>query len=214
MSAEPPDAFSVKEPTAIKEHTCCECRGTIRIGEKYHLFSGVWDGEAYTFKTCAECEQLRNDICATIRDRDEYPPFQHLYEHVFESRDTQWVSRFMDTRRKRNSPESPNGWMEKREKELKAPPPKKEEPKTMNIKCIVAATNSNGDPDLFFVIVSCTQEQQEEGEHYEVAKGAAEKQGYEPYLAYDENDSAGRAMLPLFAWESASVVEIPPKPKD
>ena len=113
---EQPQAYTIKEPTAKKEHRCCECRGIIQAGEKYHLFSGVWDGSGATFKTCAECEQLRSDVAATVH-RDEYPAFGELYEYVFES-DPDWVKRFMDTRRKRNAPESPRGWMERREKEM------------------------------------------------------------------------------------------------
>ena len=76
----------------------------------------------------------------------------------------------------------------------------------LTIHCIVAASNSNGDPDLFFVKVRCTQEQYDNGAHYVRAKAAAESAGYEPFLAYDEQDSAGRAMLPLFEWKTASTV--------
>jgi hypothetical protein len=115
-----PKVYSTSTPKARKEHKCCECRGTISVGETYHIFSGIWDSAA-TFKTCAECEQLRSDITRTIRDLDDYPAFTSLYEYVFESENADWIKRFMDTRRKRNSPESPRGWMEKREKEMTNP---------------------------------------------------------------------------------------------
>ena len=76
------------------------------------------------------------------------------------------------------------------------------------IKCIVSCINSNGESDLYFCIVRGSASDIEDGEHYSVAKTQCEKDGYEAFLAYDENDSAGSAMLPLFNWESATVVEL------
>lgn len=78
----------------------------------------------------------------------------------------------------------------------------------MKIKCIVAATNSNGDPDLYFVIVKATRTQIDKGQHYSAAQAYAERAGYEPALCYDEECSAGKAMLPLFQWETATVLDI------
>jgi hypothetical protein len=117
-----PKVYSTSTPKSRKEHKCCECRGTISVGETYHVFSGIWDSAA-TFKTCTECEKLRLDMVKTILDRDDYPAFADLYEYVFESENADWIKRFMDTRRKRNAPESPRGWMEKREKEMTNPQP-------------------------------------------------------------------------------------------
>lgn len=76
------------------------------------------------------------------------------------------------------------------------------------LRCVVAATNSNGEPDLYFIKIHCTEEQYDRGEHYIAAKQAAEDEGYESFLAYDENDPGGEAMLPLFTWDSASVISI------
>jgi hypothetical protein len=87
------------------------------------------------------------------------------------------------------------------------------------IRCIVAAVDSNGSPDFYFVKVSATQEQYDNGDHYDRAKEAAEDNGYEPRLAYDEHDAAGRAMLAQFEWDTASTVtvgeegEVAPEPK-
>ncbi len=78
----------------------------------------------------------------------------------------------------------------------------------MIIKCIVACLNSNGERDLYFVKIKCTEEQYNLGQHYEEAQTSAEEEGYDPALVFDENDPGGRAMLPLFAWESASVLEV------
>lgn len=74
------------------------------------------------------------------------------------------------------------------------------------IRCVIAATNLNGDPDLFFVLVDATQDDIDSGRHYEAATRKAEDEGYETSLSFDEDDSAGAAMMPLFDWESASVV--------
>ena len=78
----------------------------------------------------------------------------------------------------------------------------------MILRCVVAAINAAGEPDLFFVKVECTDEQYNDGEHYVAAKRAAEDDGYEPVLAYDEDDPAGSAMMSLFVWKSASTVEV------
>jgi len=43
---------------------------------------------------------------------------------------------------------------------------------------------------------------------YVAAKVAAENEGYEAMLAYDEYDAAGKAMLGLFDWDSSSIVNI------
>lgn len=68
------------------------------------------------------------------------------------------------------------------------------------IKVVVAVTDSNGRPDFWSCIVTCTEEQQNRGEHYDAAEDAAAEVGYEPYLSYDETDP-GFAMLKV-AWES------------
>ena len=77
-----------------------------------------------------------------------------------------------------------------------------------NIKCIVSCINSNGESDLYFCIVTADESDIEDGEHYSVAKTQCEKEGYEAFLVYDENDSAGRAMLPLFQWDTATIIGI------
>ena len=59
---ERPETLRETTPVARKVHTCCECGGAIQQGEKYHNTWGVWDGEQYTFKTCAECNEIRLEI--------------------------------------------------------------------------------------------------------------------------------------------------------
>jgi len=75
---------------------------------------------------------------------------------------------------------------------------------TITINCIVAAHNANGEPDLYFCRVRCTEQQYEAGDHYDRAKRAALDEGYgSTAVVFDQYDSAGRAMSGLFAWESA-----------
>lgn len=70
---------------------------------------------------------------------------------------------------------------------------------------VVAATNANGEPDFFFTGVTCSRTQYQNGEHYDFAKEIAKESGYEsPMVAYDEFNSAGKAMMPLFTWGSCS----------
>jgi hypothetical protein len=77
------------------------------------------------------------------------------------------------------------------------------------IKCIVAGTNANGESDLFFCKVNCTPNQWNNDAHLNTAKNLAIQEGYElPLIAFDEFDDAGRAMLSLFIWETATVVEV------
>lgn len=54
-----PSALWERKPKAKKRHRCDECRGWIEAGEIYTATRGVWDGEAMSFKTCAECDELR-----------------------------------------------------------------------------------------------------------------------------------------------------------
>ena len=73
------------------------------------------------------------------------------------------------------------------------------------IKCIVASYNANGEPDLYFCQVLCTQEQFDNGDHYDCAIKCAKDNGYEgDGIAFDEFDNAGKTMLGLFCWESLS----------
>lgn len=78
----------------------------------------------------------------------------------------------------------------------------------IEVRCIVSARNAGGEPDLFFVKVIANGDQLDDGQHYEAAKLKCLEEGYEPHLAYDELDSAGKSMLDLFEWDTASTVNI------
>lgn len=41
---------------ARQTHVCGECRRTIVRGEKYHFYTGKWEGEVVTYKWCLHCQ--------------------------------------------------------------------------------------------------------------------------------------------------------------
>lgn len=79
--SEYPDCYGHKERTARKAHRCCECHGTIQLGEKYHYHHGVWDGEAASYKVCVDCEALRTDLDLGHECCDR-PPLEGLEEAI------------------------------------------------------------------------------------------------------------------------------------
>lgn len=60
---DPASVYHEKIRKARKEHICCECRETIKPGEKYEHVSGCWDGSWSTYKTCLVCLNIRKDLC-------------------------------------------------------------------------------------------------------------------------------------------------------
>lgn len=45
---------------ARKQHTCCECGGSIEPEQQYRLVSGSWDGCMDSYKQCLPCVDARN----------------------------------------------------------------------------------------------------------------------------------------------------------
>lgn len=76
------------------------------------------------------------------------------------------------------------------------------------IKMIVAAVNAGGEPDFFFCKVNCNESEIDDGEHYEAARALADEEGFETRLVFDEMDSGGRAILDVFEWNSATVIDL------
>lgn len=64
MDYEGPSVFSAKVVKARKTHTCGECGETIQPGECYEVYSGCWEGEWNTHKTCSSCKAIRDDLCS------------------------------------------------------------------------------------------------------------------------------------------------------
>lgn len=45
---------------AKKPHKCIECRKTISPGETYYYTTGKWDGNIEVYKTCFDCQSVKN----------------------------------------------------------------------------------------------------------------------------------------------------------
>lgn len=78
----------------------------------------------------------------------------------------------------------------------------------IDYKCAVAVTNSNGEPDLWFVKVRCTEEQFEVGDHYEAAAAHADENGCDSSSIIYDKDCPANEILNLFKWETASIVDL------
>ena len=55
---DPPTVCDTREVKAKKTHKCSECRGAILPGETYRKTWGIWEGDAHTYKRCADCSEL------------------------------------------------------------------------------------------------------------------------------------------------------------
>jgi hypothetical protein len=75
---------------ARKQHWCCECPVPIAVGESYHIFSGVWDDFAASFKTCALCTKARPDYESTLDPYDCAPCLGSLWD---DARNNDWLCR-------------------------------------------------------------------------------------------------------------------------
>ena len=77
-----PQCYSSELRKARKIHKCCECGTIIEKNEKYHYFSGIWDGEAHSFKTCQKCELLREYCLSSQSVYDDGMQFGGLEEYL------------------------------------------------------------------------------------------------------------------------------------
>lgn len=67
QDGEAPDCFTETDRKARKEHLCFECGRTIQPGETYRYESGIWEGEAKSYKTCGDCLSVRDTFfCSFI----------------------------------------------------------------------------------------------------------------------------------------------------
>lgn len=71
----------------------------------------------------------------------------------------------------------------------------------MKIDAWVLARDSNGAPDIVPVRLECTEQEVQEGLHYEQAQTRAAELGYEPMGVFDERDPAGTKLLRLMNFE-------------
>jgi len=55
---------------AAKQHACCECRSLITVGQQHAKNSGVFDGAAFSYRTCLPCAEVRDWLDAKLRAVD------------------------------------------------------------------------------------------------------------------------------------------------
>lgn len=103
MSCELPTVYGCDKPKARKAHRCCDCRGSINVGETYHRHHGIWDGRASTFKVCADCEALRAEVDKGERDPESCTAFGELGQSIIDSWEPQLFVRYMGIKRKRGA---------------------------------------------------------------------------------------------------------------
>jgi hypothetical protein len=72
---------------ARKDHRCDACKETIRRGDLYHYFFGVFEGESEELKRCARCEAMYR-VLQPRMDRAEYETCDPRLScgHVWEER--------------------------------------------------------------------------------------------------------------------------------
>lgn len=74
-----------------------------------------------------------------------------------------------------------------------------------SVRCVVACTGGNG-PTFYPVVVECPEYMYEDGDHYELAREAAEDQRYDgPFVVFDDRDGPDW-LFDQFEWTRAIVV--------
>lgn len=83
---ERPDFSAEQGYTAIKEHECCECRKSIRVGEHYVKCVIGMDGEVEAFKQHARCYHFARYLNYTLAmaNEDGCVPFGCITEELGE----------------------------------------------------------------------------------------------------------------------------------
>jgi len=79
----------------------------------------------------------------------------------------------------------------------------------MIVKCVVACNDVNG-PNFYFVKVDCTEEQYDNGDHYQAAEDIIQE-NYEvdgPYWVCDENDNNVKFLFDHFNWDTADLTSV------
>ena len=185
---------------------------SINEGEKEQLAREIVKA-AETHSECTGEDHLSGDLESVINDllgrleNKELTEFVEQFKEDIEDNEKTFSLLAFD---------NPNlARLAERLTEKDQPPPqdsKTQAPKAKEEKlhhCVVAATNANGEPDLFFIKIGCSKADFENGHHYECAKEKARLSGFEePMIAYDETDKAGKALMRLFVWETATIVSL------
>lgn len=56
---EMPVCYGEKVRKARKPHRCGDCKGDIKIGERYLYISGIWEDKPASFSRCMDCNHIR-----------------------------------------------------------------------------------------------------------------------------------------------------------
>ncbi len=75
------------------------------------------------------------------------------------------------------------------------------------MKCVVAGNGADGTPTFCPVIVRCSDNEVDLGEHYDAAEVYASENDYEPMLVYDELDGP-EWLFAQFEWDTVPIVEV------
>ncbi len=69
----------------------------------------------------------------------------------------------------------------------------------MTIRCVVSCRDANGTPTFYPCSIECSQDEYDNGEHYCLARRAAEEARYEDArMVHDENDGPAWLFTQLF----------------
>lgn len=80
----------------------------------------------------------------------------------------------------------------------------------MLVDCVIACHNAQGDPDLFFCRVECSEEQYARDDHISAAQSYAQQVGWSgPYVTFCPGDVPDW-LFERFEWRTASIVRIAP----
>lgn len=90
-----PLAYELDRPKARKKHECCECHGTICVGEIYYSHSGIFDDGPFRYKICCDCTQLSNELDQMATYPEDKVCLTGLSDSVFESGDLHMIERFV-----------------------------------------------------------------------------------------------------------------------
>jgi hypothetical protein len=63
---------------ARKEHRCCACRETIRVGDYYSLTTVIGDGTVDVWKRCPRCQAIHLHLRTLRDDYEEVWPDEQL----------------------------------------------------------------------------------------------------------------------------------------
>lgn len=80
-----PVAYYRETPrTARKQHECCACEIPILPGHRYWVIASCWDGRVHSWKRCARCQLIHEQLRPLCRENDEWPDEELNCGHTFE----------------------------------------------------------------------------------------------------------------------------------